>query len=287
MILLGSIYTLYWLRLSEHTDIKTEGYVGITSKCAKTRFNRHCSLAQKNSQFSVHKAIRKYGEGNIIVETICVTSGEHARWLEKRLRPEPFIGWNMQRGGIGNPYLTDEQRVLSVRKANKTKTERRSVHSGSNHPMWKGGMSYQYRKKVGTFVKISKETRSDQAKARNKIFMESGGIWPSSRPEVRQKLSEARKEYFEINGCWSNSKVNKTMWLNAAKIMILRNVLALPRPLLADMFSVPNGSIKKVTNKLANEWNPLDDSRWIKFYEENKTEGDPTIEELKLLCGSS
>lgn len=232
MILSNKIYEVYWLHLKEHDDIKTQGYVGITSKTAESRFTTHCKNAEKFNKFTIHKAIRKYGAENIIVDLICITDDDHAKWMERSLRPEPFIGWNMQRGGIGNPYLTPE--------------------ALANY------------------------------KQRNRDFMDAGGVWPSSRPEVRETFSKVHKKRYEDNGWWVNSQASKLLWLSAAKVMLFRKITALPRNLLADMIGVPRGSIPKLTDKLFSGWNPLEDERWVKWYEQNKAEGDPTIEELTV-----
>lgn len=282
MILSNKIYEVYWLHLKEHDDIKTQGYVGITSKTAESRFINHCKSAEKFDKFTIHKAIRKHGAENIVVDLICITDDEHARWIERNLRPEPFIGWNMQRGGIGNPYLTPEVRQAATAKGRQTIEERGGLPCGEDHHNWKGGVSEGYKRRNGIFVKKSKDVISDNAKKRSKAFMDAGGVWPSSRPEVRETFSKVHKKRFEDNGWWVNSQANKTLWLSAAKVMLFRKITALPKNLIAEMIGVPQTAIPRLTDKLFSGWNPLEDERWVKWYEQNKTEGDPTIEELTV-----
>jgi hypothetical protein len=276
-------FYVYWLRLEHHKDITSEGYVGITTKTPEQRFNIHCNNTKKGLNYNINKAINKYGKENIIVETLCITSPEHARWLELKLRPEAFIGWNIQRGGVGNPVVSDVTRKLSVVKANQTKKDNGLDFSGENHPNWKGGVSEKYQRKSGTFVLKDKGSTLSKRKEYNKTFLSSGGVWPSSRPEVKDQLSKSHKLRFEELGWWVNSQANNHMWLNSAKVMILRDKMALSRPLLSEMLNIPRNSISSLTDKLHGGWNPLEDNRWIKFYEQNKTESDPSVEELKLL----
>lgn len=105
---------LYWIRLKEHNDILTEGYVGITNNTRK-RWNAHLSRARGNQKKDiVHKAIIKYGEENIIFEVICKSTREHIIYLEQMFRPNPKIGWNILQGGcsgrLGLPQ-TDNQKI--------------------------------------------------------------------------------------------------------------------------------------------------------------------------------
>lgn len=275
-------YQVYWLHLAEHLDIHSEGYVGITSKTAIERFKKHCNVTDNGGDFSINKAIRKYGADNIVIDIVCITSDEHARWLERKLRPLPFIGWNMQCGGIGNPYLTDEQRRSAVIKRNETLKERGGLPSKEKHHNWKGGTSQSYLRKHGNFVKKSKELISKEAKLRNKDFIDNGGEWVSCRPEVKLKFSEAHKKRFQELGWWVNSQANNKLWLSAAKVMVLRKRLSLPKDLISEVIGVSKNSTPKLLSKLFSGWNPLEDNRWIEFYEQNKTESDPTIEELTI-----
>jgi predicted GIY-YIG superfamily endonuclease len=90
------MYCVYWIRKEQHTDIETEGYVGIT-KNFRERMRAHCKNRHKTPLTS---AIKAYGFTNlhreIVEENITL---EEALKIEKKLRPFPNIGWNLQTGG--------------------------------------------------------------------------------------------------------------------------------------------------------------------------------------------
>lgn len=92
----GDIYYVYWVRKQDHSDLMTEGYVGIT-KDLNERLRSH-KKNKKHSHFT--SAIKKYGWKNLIVEILNKNlSIEKALEIENRYRPKENIGWNSQRGG--------------------------------------------------------------------------------------------------------------------------------------------------------------------------------------------
>lgn len=94
---------VYWIRLPEHTDVFTQGYVGVTKNTAKSRFCGHLQEAttKRRSQTSrLHNYIRKHGRQGLIFETLVISDLEYAFELEKKLRPTERIGWNVAIGGL-------------------------------------------------------------------------------------------------------------------------------------------------------------------------------------------
>jgi len=86
---------VYWIREKDHTDIYTEGYIGITKKTLKERVREH----KKNKSNSVVAGkLRKYTDlvWSVVhtVETL-----EEALALEAEYRPTQLVGWNLQKGG--------------------------------------------------------------------------------------------------------------------------------------------------------------------------------------------
>ena len=86
---------VYWIRLEEHDDINSQGYVGIT-KDFNSRMSRHRRL-WTGPHFK--SAIIKYGWDNLIKDVVFEGSIEDCRLEEYRLRPDYDIGWNINIGG--------------------------------------------------------------------------------------------------------------------------------------------------------------------------------------------
>lgn len=89
---------VYWIRHVSHTDVLSEGYIGVTSRRARQRFNEHMR-SSKHSNYPVHAAIREYGRESLVVETLVICDINYAYELERKLRPEPNTGWNLGEGG--------------------------------------------------------------------------------------------------------------------------------------------------------------------------------------------
>jgi len=87
------IYKAYWLRTECMTDVKTQGYVGITKNSIYHRFGQHC-----HSNRPVGTTIREIGEDNIIISELSRGTYEEISNLEATLRPQRFIGWNILAG---------------------------------------------------------------------------------------------------------------------------------------------------------------------------------------------
>ena len=92
--------SVYWIRAKHHTDILTEGYVGITILGVESRWRLHVAASKTDKHPTVLKnAIRKYGESELIVTDILHGSREYCEMMEYKLRPKKYIGWNMTIGG--------------------------------------------------------------------------------------------------------------------------------------------------------------------------------------------
>jgi predicted GIY-YIG superfamily endonuclease len=85
---------VYWIHLP-NSNIKTDGYVGITNN-TKKRWKDHNH--QTNACLHLARAIQKYGD-SLIWEEIFTGSEEGCAQLEEYFRPEPNIGWNIKSGG--------------------------------------------------------------------------------------------------------------------------------------------------------------------------------------------
>lgn len=87
--------SVYWVRHQDHTDIFSQGYVGISSK-PKLRWNHHFS---KPTNSHMKNAINKYGWDNLVKQVVLIADNDYCLDIEKKLRPVDFIGWNQTAGG--------------------------------------------------------------------------------------------------------------------------------------------------------------------------------------------
>ncbi|UZS00918.1 intron-associated endonuclease [Pseudomonas phage vB_PsaM_M1] len=104
---------VYWIHLPEHTDVFSQGYVGITKMTAKKRFYKHLSVSKSNTTRAdtiLSRAIKKYGD-RIIVDTLIICTVDYAFDMESKLRPSPRIGWNTDQGGRGRKEMSQETRL--------------------------------------------------------------------------------------------------------------------------------------------------------------------------------
>jgi len=92
---------VYWLHTKEHTNMFTQGYVGITNNI-NARLRNH-----KSKKYNAHlkNAILKYGWDNIIKQVILVAEETYCLMIETQIRPKGNIGWNIIEGG-GKPPVT-------------------------------------------------------------------------------------------------------------------------------------------------------------------------------------
>lgn len=102
---------VYWLHLESHSDITSEGYIGITSKQPTTRFSEHKS-ASKTCDSIIHRAMRKYG-ADIKLTVLLEADLDYCKYIEFTLRASERIGWNMAIGGLsGTPH--SEETLLKM-----------------------------------------------------------------------------------------------------------------------------------------------------------------------------
>lgn len=96
---------VYWIRKTSHTDIFTEGYVGVTSKTAQDRYKEHLKQSRVPSSVKtiLHKVIKALGADELVCETVCICELDYAFDLENKLRPSEMIGWNQIVGGSSPP----------------------------------------------------------------------------------------------------------------------------------------------------------------------------------------
>jgi group I intron endonuclease len=87
--------SVYWIHHPKHTDMFTQGYIGIT-KNFKERMRFH-KMLKCNAYLS--NAIKKYGWDNLTKEVVLVADKDYCIEIETKLRSQDSIGWNLVKGG--------------------------------------------------------------------------------------------------------------------------------------------------------------------------------------------
>lgn len=97
--------SIYWIRTKNHSDILSEGYIGV-SKDVKTRWEYGHFWSYKNNRHDNPKlsnAIKKHGWDNLVKEVIVIGDEKYCYEIEQKLRPTEEIGWNLAIGGRKPP----------------------------------------------------------------------------------------------------------------------------------------------------------------------------------------
>jgi len=114
-------YYVYWIRDKSHTDIMTQGYVGVSGNVNK-RFASYKNLEKKTNNH-LRNAIKKYGWDNLVKSALILADKNYCLDIERKLRPANQIGWNLTMGGGYPPIIRGPKPKLRGRAAwNKGKT---------------------------------------------------------------------------------------------------------------------------------------------------------------------
>ena len=90
--------SVYWIRHPDHTDMFTQGYVGVSSNLTK-RWDRH---AKRTQNAHLANAIKKYGWDNLVKKVVLIADEAYCLAMETKVRAVENIGWNITKGG-GKP----------------------------------------------------------------------------------------------------------------------------------------------------------------------------------------
>lgn len=95
----GSAYMcyLYWIHLPEHTNIMTQGYIGV-SNAPKRRLWEHHNITENPH---LQNAFNKYN--NIKFSILLQGDEDYCYIMEEKIRPDIKIGWNINKGGACPP----------------------------------------------------------------------------------------------------------------------------------------------------------------------------------------
>lgn len=135
-------------------------YIGKTSKTLEFRWQQHCRLAKQDSKTYLHRAIKKHGRDNFIVEKLCEGLDNEEIIMIKELEPE----YNMTLGGDGGDTSNSPNYKMSI--------IMRKSFKGSNNPMYgrRGINNPKFGKKYGKKPNISKSKMKKLVTSDNQTF---------------------------------------------------------------------------------------------------------------------
>ena len=162
---------VYWIRKTEHTNIYTEGYVGVSTKVER-RWREHVTEARANRHPNsfLCNVINKHYPDNLIFEIVYLSNEDNCYKYEEMLRPETNIGWNLRSGGPVGKMSEEGRKAMSARTLGKKLTEKEKERRRYNRYIKLNGF-------------ISKQKYKELIQLNNKVI-----------PEKHRKL-----EVFSIN----------------------------------------------------------------------------------------
>lgn len=144
------MYTVYWIRKEKHTDILSEGYVGITNN-----FNRRMAEHNRKGSSILGKAITKYSWDSLIKQVVVEgIDQELAELCENMLRPCEMIGWNICIGGLQNVMIGDSNPM------------RRAEQKQRSSESQRGELNHSYGKKLSEAHKLKIKNNSKSFKGK-------------------------------------------------------------------------------------------------------------------------
>ena len=210
-------------------ELTGKWYFGQTIKSIQSRFNEHFRSAQRGSDHKFHRAIRKYGEENFLVEEVLTVSAPTKEILKKKLDflEQHFIqkfdtfrnGYNSTWGGESKlGYVTSEETKRKIRLAQlgekgnrfgKKHTPEeieklRKMNLGENNPMFGKKLSEEQRRKLSEIQKRRAQSETpEQRKKRGDACRGKPGINRGKRfsEESRLKMSNSQKLRYRNYEC--------------------------------------------------------------------------------------
>ena len=124
---------VYWIRKVEHTNIYTEGYVGVSTNVER-RWREHITEARANrhpNSFLCNVIIKHYPD-NLIFEIVYLSNEDNCYNYEEMLRPKTNIGWNLRSGGPVGKITEEGRKAISAKALGKKLTEKEKERRGYN-----------------------------------------------------------------------------------------------------------------------------------------------------------
>lgn len=295
------VYELYWIREPHHTNIKKEGYVGITCKGVERCFNEHCWTAEKGEGWTLQSKIREHGKDNLLATTVCIGGFDYIKDLELKLRPYPYIGWNHAKGGGGHtPEFASERQKRTAQKMKEDGTDLIRIErykesmkkywddeeflasrAESLRKSWEG--ADERRKNASEVAKanwedpVLREQMMDSIREtiqspehREKMSEVHTERWANASEEDREKhrqgASKAALKRYSENPWWRHPSCNQYSAKYAGKAYEVWSSQKAGHKKIEQIFGLPHYSLDSLIKRFRKGWNPFEDQLWMKEF---------------------
>jgi group I intron endonuclease len=200
--------SVYWIHHPSHTDMFTQGYIGITARFARRMFEHKALTTNKY----LSNAIKKYGWDNLVKEVILVADKEYCIDVETKLRSSDEIGWNLVKGGGIPPINTRKGYKMSVPAWNKGKAwseeQKKQISSGVKK-LWENPEYRQHMSNAHKDKPSGRLGKKHSIETINKMSLSKKGK-PSNRKDIRytQEQKDNLSKQIRVTS-WTCSHCNK------------------------------------------------------------------------------
>jgi len=223
---------LYWIHSPDHTNPKTQGYIGVTTRSLNKRMSGHMHMLRKGCKNTLYNAMRKHPDFKVTI--LAEDDSEFCNLLEWAYRSKPNIAWNICAGGESR----NEGRKLSKEAVEKL----RVINTGKK--MSADAIQKSASKRTGRKV-------AEEHLARMRVI---------------------GKAVMTFENPWEHPHSNKYCWSLALDIYAkFSKGEVIGRRSVAKEFGITPDSAMKVVNKIKSGWNPSEDncySVWLDNYKE-------------------
>jgi hypothetical protein len=245
---------VYWIHFKEHTDVTTEGYVGITSTTVKKRIHQHRTAGKSSTCKRGISSIFKQYDSELIVTVLCECSVEYAGYLEFTLRPVENTAWNIAIGG-NTVKMTAEGR-LNVSNKLKGVPKPQHVLDAMNKARLLKPVSDESRRKWS----IASKGHIKSPETRLKISQNRKGISP---PRSQLSIDNSIATFLKKHPLDLPNQ-NKTVWLDC-DFYYSEFLLGNSKYIASLKTGASKGSLGAMWKRFNLGFNPLTDPRWVSW----------------------
>lgn len=178
---------VYWLHTDSQIDYLTEGYVGVTYNLdVRLDQHRRQCLTKKQHHKKHNGMVQAFEEDTVVADILFCGEYNECLSLEKELRPQPRVGWNLAVGGDGGNIVHG----LTNTKVAKTFYNLRTKAK-------KCGVSFFWEGKLEEFALFYKETKPTEkgyVLTRldcTKDWCPDNVVWTTHRQSIRLSAKES------------------------------------------------------------------------------------------------